>query len=111
MDLKSKLGDAEAVSYYKSRKHNTSYKIVPIACGCLSVGLFGNIWIRCADWISLGQLCVAFGTAYNNGTNMVDPANSLAEKKAHESEILSRIAKGHVIDVLGFTLLFLGLLF
>jgi hypothetical protein len=106
VDLRRQGDDKKAVNYYQSRKQNTSYKIVPVACTCLTAGLLANVWVRSADLVSLAQLGIAFGTALNNGTNVVDPANSLAEKKGHETAILSQITKGHLIDAIGFTVLF-----
>ena len=102
---------ANALAHYQSRKNHVSYKVVPVACICLTVGVFSNVWFRSADAVSLAQLAIAFGTVFNNGTNVVDPANSLKEQKGHEGEILSRVRKGHLVDILGFTALFAGLFF
>ena len=109
--------DEKRAAHYKSRKQTSAgYRFVPVACICLTSGVLGNIWIRSGDWVSLAQLGIAFATAFNNGTNVVDPANSLSgenpttSKPNNEAAVLSRIKKGHLLDALGFTLVSIGLL-
>jgi hypothetical protein len=114
VDLPARSNDPEAVqkalAYYRDRNEEISYKVVPVFCVLLTAGILANVVLH-RDLSSLGLLGAAFGTAYNNGTNVVDPANSLATTKEKEDQVLSQVLKGHAIDVFGFSALFLGVLF
>lgn len=68
-----------AIEYYKRRSGYLSYMVAPIACISLTLGILANLWFRLGDIWSISSLVVAFGTAYNNGANVVNHANSLKE--------------------------------
>jgi hypothetical protein len=121
VDLPARSGDPKAVqnalAHYRARKEGSIfYKMVPFFCVLLTTGVVANVVVRRLDLSSLCLLGTTFGTAYNNGTNVVDPANSLAttpstKEKDEQVLVLQQVLKGHAIDVFGFSALFLGVLF
>ena len=101
-----------ALDYYCNRKTtDLSYKVVPVACILLTVGVLANVFLDG----SLGNyvtLLASLLTAYNNGQNVVNPANALAadakgDKQEDVLKVLKGITRGHWIDFMGFTVIFL----
>ena len=85
----------------------------------MTTGVFANVYVQSASWSSLTTLLVAFGTAFNNGKNVVDPINAIIEDpkgdkgggQTHDNNtdfanVLEGVTKGHWIDVIGFTAIF-----
>lgn len=96
----------KALDHYLNRqKTNLSYKLVPIACVLLTLGVISNVFLQRCSVGSILSLVAAFLTAYNNGSNVVDPANALAEKnedKLDEYAVLKGVTRGHLVDLVGF---------
>lgn len=108
--LSQRTRQQETLLYYKSRSSNdVSYKVVPVACVSLTLGVFGNLYYAPSRVASLSTLAVAFLTAFNNGKNVVNPINGFKANNDDEKAVASLLAQvrwGHWMDFLGFTTIF-----
>lgn len=94
--------EINARQHYSARGRH--YRIaVPVYCVCLTTGVVGNL-LQHRNLAALFAFMVAFGTAVNNGKNVVNPSKQLAKKGTYH--LLRRIAHGHIIDMVGFILIF-----
>lgn len=123
-----------AIRYHYQTRGTASYayRLVPVACVSLTMGLLGNVCFhflgqsssssssslsdtaaeRSSGWGPILALIVGFATAWNNGQNVVNPANALTKSSAVDAIVLQQqIAWGHVVDVVGFTILYLCVTF
>ena len=104
----------KALDYYTTRKEkDLSYKILPPFCLFLVGGVLGNVYQKGASVPSLITLAVTFMTMMNNGNNAVNPVIQLTKDKEAKGDkldfqsTLNGVAKGHLIDAIGMTGIFL----
>ena len=110
-----KAAQQTALRHYTHRKSvDGSYKLVPWACVSLFVGVVANLYFRSTNRLeACGTLLAAFGTAVNNGSNVVNPINEwMAKKDAAKDDkdavgsLLRQVQRGHWIDLVGFAIIF-----
>ena len=109
----SKVAQRAALDHYATRKSaDLSYKIAPFACVSLFVGVVLNLYFRTSQFGSWVTLAAAFGTAFNNGRNVVNPVNQWIAKKDTDDKnvdsMLAQVQKGHLIDLVGFAIIFIS---
>ena len=102
----------KAIAHYKTHRISAGYKLVTLACIMLGLGVFGNVWNRRGDLLSLAMLVITSVIFHNNQNNVVGATRFLETGcKGREELYLMKVLLGHAANVFGFVLLTMGVVF
>eukprot|EP00542_Grammatophora_oceanica_P019263 CAMPEP_0194030962 /NCGR_PEP_ID=MMETSP0009_2-20130614/4267_1 /TAXON_ID=210454 /ORGANISM="Grammatophora oceanica, Strain CCMP 410" /LENGTH=153 /DNA_ID=CAMNT_0038671005 /DNA_START=118 /DNA_END=579 /DNA_ORIENTATION=- len=102
-DKTSPIPFAMAVRHYQTRNEGLPYKLVPIFCALMTIGVASHVFLE----QSVLSVCILVAVAipfYYNNAMVVGPALALADKKKTKEQqlaLLRSIAKGHLLDLSG----------